>query len=293
VTVCLASICESLHKIVMVSDAMVTCGGISVDGTMQKSAPIHRNWYAVFAADDVTDVRAIMDFAMLRLCSSKDEKFLVEVAEHLSMAYAKRHDDLATFNVLRPAGFNGIDDFYERGKQCLTTSEFKRLSRELRAAVPKCIFLVGGFDCLGIAHLLLQQANSAAECMDDPGFWAIGSGQEEALNALFFQADKLGFSIGSSEAECTYHLLAAKFMAESNSYVGRETFVTVHAYNEPVRYLLETDIERIRAAWWKSAVPKLPISTIRQIPKMLVTMREAEEREQKLIQKLRGLSPRS
>jgi hypothetical protein len=73
----------------------------------------------------------------------------------------------------------------------------------------------------------------------------------------------------TSEAECLYHLLSAKFMAESNKFVGGRTFATVHAFNHPSRHLHEAQIAEIRAAWERSAIPKLPKAIIKRIPKML------------------------
>jgi hypothetical protein len=269
VTVCIAAICESLHKVVTVSDEMVTLGSISVDGTAEKKAPVHPNWFALYAADDITDVRPILDGAMLLLCSKPGDRFMVEAGDALSKSFAKRHQDIIKYRVLVPCGFEDLDDFYSKGKKILSISEINQIKRQIAAAKPACEFLLSGFDPMGIGHLLLQEANSPFQCYDDPGFWAIGSGQHEALAALFFQADKLGFSAVNSEAECVYHLLSAKFMAESNKFVGRRTFVTVHGFNTRPRHLTDSDIEAIRVAWEHSAIPKLPVEMIRQIPHML------------------------
>jgi hypothetical protein len=270
VTVCIAAMCEVLTKIVTVCDKMITFGDVSIDGTAEKSSPVHPNWFTLYAANDVTDVRPIIETIQLQLCSKKGERFMVEAGHALSMAFAKRHDDIALYRVLRPNGFQSMDDFYAKAKaRVIPASEFTRLKRELKAVKPECVVLMGGFDYSGLGHLLLQEAESPYQCYDDPGFWAIGSGQHEALSALFFQADKVGFSQSNSEAECLYHLLAAKFMAESNKLVGKRTFTTVHSFNHSPRHLSEENVAVIRSAWEKAAIPKLPKEIIRRIPKML------------------------
>lgn len=273
-TVCIAGICEGLRSVVGVSDQMLTFGHISVDRVGEKEAPIHRNWFALYSADDMTDVRPILDHVALLLCSENRERALIEVGGAMELAYACRHQDLIEKRILIPLGFKGLDDFHERGKKSLPSAAFKRTLRNIEENNPNCTFLVGGFDLQGVAHLLLQETRSPFQCLDDPGFWAIGSGQQEAISSLYFQADKLGFGIRSSEAECLYHLLAAKFTSESNKYVGRETFVVIHRFNEPPYYLPANAIGLIRKVWEEYAIPKMPKELISLIPEMIVSTEE-------------------
>jgi hypothetical protein len=172
-------------------------------------------------------------------------------------------------------GFKGLDDFHDRGRRSLSSAAFTRTLRDIEGTNPSCSFLVGGFDLQGVAHLILQEVKSPFRCLDDPGFWAIGSGQQEAFSSLIFQADKLGFGIRSSEAECLYHLLAAKFTSESNKYVGRETFVVIHRFNESPCYLPPNAVGIIRTVWEEYAIPKMPKELISLIPEMIVTTEEA------------------
>src|SRR5258708_35679360 len=269
VTVCIAAICESLQKIVTVCDEMITFGDVSVDGTAEKAAPVHTNWFTLYAANDITDVRPIIEGTMLLLCSNERQKSLLEAGQWLSTSFAKRNDELVNYNVFRPNGFTGMDDFYERGKKILSRADFIRIRREALATKPECVVLMGGFDFAGIGHLILQEPVSPFQCYDDPDFWAIGSGQHEAISAMLFHADKLRFSINNSEAECMYHLLAAKFMAESNKLVGRKTFASVHSFNQNPRHLSESHIATIRSAWERSFIPTLPRTVIKRIQDML------------------------
>jgi len=163
---------------------MVTLGSIAIDGAAEKKAPVHPNWFVLYAADDITDVRPILDGAMILLCSKKGDRFMVEAGDALATSFAKRHEDLMKFRVLLPRGFKDLNDFHSR-KNTLPISEISEIKRQLRATKPACEFLMAGFDPMGVGHLLLQEPNSPFQCYDDPGFWAIGSGQHEALAALF------------------------------------------------------------------------------------------------------------
>jgi hypothetical protein len=273
-TVCIASICESLQGLVAVADQMLTFENISVDGTGEKINPLHRNWFAMYSGNDITDVRPILDTATIILCSENRERALGEIGEVFELAYARRHQQLIEIRVLMPSGFQGLDDFHERGKKSLTSTKFNQILRRIEEVVPGCEFLIGGFDLFGSAHLLLQEAKSPYKCFDDPGFWAIGSGQSEAISSLLFQADRLGFSINSSEEACIYHLLAAKFASESNKFVGKETHVIVRRFNEPPVYLVPEAIDHIREVWEEYSIPRLPSGLIKEIPKMLITTEE-------------------
>lgn len=268
-TVGIASMCECLTKIVTVADAMLDFGDVAVDGVSEKIAPIHPNWFSLYASNDTTDVRPILELVTVQLCSEKRELFMTDVGNAFARAYAIRNQRMVEQKLIEPRGFKHLDDFYDRGKSVLTESEFNRLSREIDKITPSSEFLIGGFDQGGIGHILLQKPRSAYECLDDPGFWAIGSGAPEAISGLLFQADKLGFDLMCSEGECVYHLLSAKFTAESNRRIGRDTFVVVREFGKGPRHLPLEAVDTIRKAWYRHSIPKLPRRLVGEIPKMM------------------------
>ena len=253
---------------------MITIGNVSVDGTVQKIAPLHRNWFAMYSANDTTDVRPILDFATIILCRQNRERTLMEAGIAIETAYADRHQRLIENRLLIPTGFRGLDDFHERGRKILGSAKFNQILQRIEEISPECVFLLGGFDTQGIAHLVIQEPKSSFQCFDDPGFWAIGSGQQEAISSLIFQADKLGFSIINRESKCIYHLLAAKFTSESNKFVGKETHVVIYRFNQPPHYLIPEGIDHIREVWEEYAIPKIPDELIREIPEMLVSRKD-------------------
>lgn len=280
-TVCIAAICESGKRIVAVTDRLLAFGHSGVDGGLEKSSPLHPNWFALYSADDVTDVRPIMDRATLLMCAGGKQRFLTEAGNIFTDSFAFRHQQLIEHRVMKPSGFDTMDDFDRRAKDALPPDEYKYLRRKMRATKPQCEFLVGGFDPVGLGHLFVQDSTGPWQGYDDPGWTQIGCGAQEAFAMLQFHTDKLRFGLHSSEGECVYHLLSAKFMAESNRFVGRKTIVISHAFNEPERYLSDHEVDAVREEWEKCGIPRLPKGIIRKIPRMLKTLQELEEQSKR------------
>ena len=270
--------CEGGARIVAVTDRLLAFGHSGVDGGLEKTNPLHPNWFALYSANDVTDVRPIIDRATLLMCAGGKQRFLTEAGNIFTDSFAFRHQQLIEHKVLIPSGFANMDDFDKRGKEVLPPDEYRHLQRKMRAAKPQCEFLVGGFDPMGMGHLFVQDSTGPCQGYDDPGWTQIGCGAEEAFIALQFHADKLGFGLHSSEGECVYHLLSAKFMAESKRFVGQKTIVTSHSFNAPDRYMADYEVEIVREAWKECGIPKLPKSIIRKIPRMLETLQQLQGR---------------
>jgi len=284
-TVCIGALCEGGSKIVAITDRLLTVGQSGVDGGLEKACPVHPNWHALYSAEDVSDVRPILDRAQLFLCAAEEDRpdrqrFLTEAGNIFSSAFAWRHQELIHRRILTSSGFTDLDDFENRAKNLLPIEEYRYIRRQMRATKPKCEFLVCGFDPVGLGHIFVQDSTGPWQGYDDPGWWTIGSGAQEAFASLQFQADRLGFGLQSSEGECTYYLLAAKFMAESNRFVGRKTEVMRFTFNGPVRYMSEWHIQQVREEWEKCGIPRLPSRVIRKIPKMLLTSEEERQRAQ-------------
>jgi hypothetical protein len=145
-TIGIAGMCESLTKFVTVCDSLTTFGDVVADATAEKNAPIHPNWCSLYASNDITDVRPILEIASLKLCSLNREVFMMEVGMAMTEAYALRHQYLVEQQIFVPNGFKNMDDFHDRGKIALTNAEFNRINRAANAVSPSSTFLVGGFD---------------------------------------------------------------------------------------------------------------------------------------------------
>lgn len=280
-TVCLAAICESGKKIITVADHMIGFSDghevSTVDGAVLKADAIHPNWFALFAADDTTDVSPILDRAKIFMCNGGHQRTLSEAGLMLQESYMARHQQLIECGVLKPLGFKGYDDFHERAKGCLPESEHIRIVQKIEDIAPQCTFLVGGFDPMGIGHLFQQECKSAWLGLDELGWWSIGSGQMEAMSAMEWYAKNFGFSVPCTENLAIYCLLAAKFMAEANDLVGYDTFVASHTFNEPVRYLHDYFVGYIRAEWQKVGSAKISKRVLRAITHLMKSQQEFDE----------------
>src|SRR5208282_6422375 len=88
---------------------------------------------------------------------------------------------------------------------------------------------------------------------DTPGFWAIGSGSHMALSMLFYRQQ----SVITDLAHTIYNVCEAKFMAESASGVGTQTFLHVSTpYGTAPCGSEETT--KMRPLWERGGRPKIP-----------------------------------
>lgn len=213
-TVCIAGICESGKRIICVTDQLVTffSGMTAVDGSVFKDQAIHKNWFALYAANDMGDVRPILERATVLMVARKRDLALVEAMDIFTESFAKRHQDLIEYSVIKPNGFPDYDNFIDRGKDVLPPEDYRRIRRLINKTKPGCEFLVAGFDFMELAHLFKQDSSGPAKGFDDPGWWAIGSGEGEAISHLEFAAHRLGFNTSCSEAMCIYHLPVSKVL---------------------------------------------------------------------------------
>ena len=104
------------------------------------------------------------------------------------------------------------------------------------------------------------------------GFWAIGSGAPAALSSLSFHISRKQLTVYSSVSEAVYFSLAAKFMAESANDVGKSTFVVILSNHdsEPLEYVSDQGIEKIRKLWERSGAPRVPRKDIENTVSKLI-----------------------
>lgn len=272
-TVCIAAMCEEGKKLIAASDHMVTFGNFSADSLALKADPIHRDWHALFAGDDIGHVRPILSHVKYVLHARPQDrkpKTDGEIRFVMELAYRSRLHCLIEVGPLAPYNVT-VDEFYKNGKKKFTAAVYDRLCAKIEAINVGCHFLVCGFDPQGEGHILYLDDEGVSRSCDPVGFWAIGSGAHPAMSSLAFHADKTGFNQSTGLAVALYHVCEAKFMAESSKLVGRETFVAVYEYMQPIKYLPPEGIAEIRTAWEKSGAPRVPKKILSEIEDLLVT----------------------
>jgi hypothetical protein len=111
---------------------------------------------------------------------------------------------------------------------------------------------------------------------DDPGvctsydslcFWAVGSGQQQALSSIFFSFQDVGFN--PQFEQLLYDLCAAKFMSETAEGVGQATNLLVHRFGSPPSFMADSDIDKLRKIWEHEGRPRIPeriIERVKQLP---------------------------
>jgi 20S proteasome alpha/beta subunit len=108
------------------------------------------------------------------------------------------------------------------GKRKCAASLYQTLCNRIEKVNISLTFLVCGFDDEGSGHIYSVDGKDAPKCHDSVGMWAIGSGAHAALSSLAFHLNKAQLNLTTSVEKATYLAIAAKFMAESSSEVGKE-----------------------------------------------------------------------
>lgn len=268
-----------------VSDHMVTFGSFSTDGTTLKTEPLHPNWYAFFAGDEIGHVRPILSHAkfmiwdMARGTRSKDLSDN-EIAYLMSIAIQYRLQTEIESRYLYRRGLD-LETFRKDGINRMPPEVYGDLSANIDSVSLGCKFLICGFDAAGAGHIFVIDDKSAPSSCDSVGFWAIGSGAHPAISSLAFHAQKHNFGSESSLSECLYHLCEAKFMAESSTRtVGKKTFVCVYESDQKIGYLTDRGLKFIRQEWRSKGATKAMPPSIKNIDGEIHRMHvEAWEKE--------------
>ncbi len=272
-TVCIAAITHERH-IVTVSDQKVSLSQFSGDNLTLKSYAVYDGpWHCMIAGSDITIAEAIMDRVLLKLIDKK--KILLR---HMTAAFTEAYQEqiAARATALYLARFNlDMNTFRDSGRRKLGPDTFDMLCDKIARVALDLKFLVYGYDCLQIPHLFVVSSPGIEETYDRPGFWAIGSGAMSALSMMFYrQQSKI------RELEHTiYNLMEAKYMAESATDVGEQTFVNIIS-----RPGIKIDFpvglyDQIRDAWEREGAPKVPPKIVSVIAsKVIVGKIEADDK---------------
>jgi hypothetical protein len=258
-TVCIGGLLLSKH-IVTIYDRKISLPNFSADLLMEKADPIHPNWVAMVAGADVTAavpiwdrVRKKLGFEVAPSGQKPEEKTLDEVVRAFVASFQEFRKQEIEDRFLTQHNLT-VERFINEGKKLLGVSLFTNVWNQTTSFEVKCNFLVAGFDKHKGAHLFTIDDPGIYANYDSPGFWAIGTGQEQALSSLF--ATETGTD-PTFEA-LMYDLCAAKFMAESADGVGKATNVLVHEFGQHPKFYDDAAIAKLREIWEKEGKPRRP-----------------------------------
>lgn len=224
VTVCIAAICENRKHIVAVCDAKLATDYSSADLATVKIARLTRDWALMYAADDISPVSAIVDNLRAKLKSCPNT--LDKITRTVQRSFQKQlHIKAGTL-----------------GKSPLKTA----LGLQL---------LFFGFDEHSSAHIsVVTDPNGRIWNYDPKGYVAIGSGEAIATAMLDFFAP----TVAQTMPLAIYRSLAAKFMAETSPYVGKETFVLILSADGSDTVLYPPAVDQVRGLWEREGKPRTP-----------------------------------
>jgi hypothetical protein len=264
-TVCIAAI--SHDHIVTVSDTMVSCGLTSADGVTIKSEPFHKDWMAMFAADDLRQCVPIIDKATKYFMGNRANTLSV-ARSVFKRAFQQHVVEMREDAVLSSYGLT-METFKKSGKRIFTEKVFESVCKRMDAVVPGCHFLVHGFDGKGKPHIFEVDGNGVDGVLDKPGFHAIGSGSTSAQGLLYF----LSQSVVRPLHETIYNCVAAKFMAEGSDGVGRHTYLFVRKPGSTFFSHRGDMINDLRRQWDINGCPRVVPEAIDKIMNSEITIR--------------------
>jgi 20S proteasome alpha/beta subunit len=217
-TTCNAVVCDDGSAVVLVADKMIGMGYVESELEITKMRPIHKEWWVLFAGDDITPVFDIVDYAKARL-NQKEPASVGEAQDAVKAAFAQKRMEMAEALFLGPIGWD-IVRFNDEGNNRLP--DFTELKAKISDYTLGIELLVAGFDG-GKGHVFTLHGygenRGIPQRSDVPGFASIGSGSIASMYMMFYR--DLGPKTGVREA--VYYALEGKYFGEQASGVGAST----------------------------------------------------------------------
>jgi hypothetical protein len=236
---------------VSVADSMLSMSDMSADSLAIKSFAVGGSWMCMFSANDMSPVVAISSSVRKEVGSTAS---LGEVISAFQSAFRKELVTKAESSILAPFNMT-MADFRQTGLASFGSEIFSRMFYQIEQLSLDATFLVFGFDGKN-PHIFTIQNKGEVSHYDQPGFWAIGSGQTIAISSLF------NLSGQSVAVKCPEHVLyllcKAKFNSETAPGVGKKTTAIILNHNTK-RFLIFNDaLEEIRKVWENNRPPDCP-----------------------------------
>ena len=217
-TTCVAAICDDGNAIVFAADKMIGMGYVESELDITKMRQIHKDWWMLFAGDDVAPVFDIVDYTKARL-NQKEPASIGDVQDAVKAAFAQKRIEEAEALYLSPTGWD-ISRFNSEGHALLPN--FAELRAKIDDYALRIELLVAGFDGgKGCVFSLYGYGESRGlpRRADIPGFDSIGSGSIAATFMMLYR----DLCSKTSVREAVYYALEGKYLGEQASGVGAST----------------------------------------------------------------------
>ena len=272
-TVCIAAIAtDSLGEqaIVTASDRMLSTAEMSADAVAFKSHFIANGWGLMYAAEDTSHITPIWEITRADLHEKRFHVHCPEVAATIARAYQRQIHIEAYDRVLSRYGLT-MKEFLENGSKLFPSSQYEEMHRDIKSIRLGCDFIGYGFD--DRAHLFRVTEPGKVIYEDEVGFAAIGSGWYSAISTLFFHSVNGLMEVG----EVLYHVLEAKFMAESAPGVGADTHAQILEYDGNVVTIFEESVDEVRRLWGRSGAPRVPRTASRVMDRVIANCKHTSK----------------
>jgi hypothetical protein len=256
VTICIAAFAEIEEQLVFVADSRVAFGDFSTDKGAVKAEILANGYVVLIAGNDIVYALPTIRRAKLRVESSGTFD-ADEVAEILQGELCKTREQVIEAKVLKKYKMSA-SEFINRGKKVFTDSVFYDICGRIERENLSLEFIVAGFDKAKKPHIRVVSANEPPHDYDGIGYAAIGTGAPAALASLSFAKDHSGFGRDSDLEDAASHLLAAKYMAESATDVGKDTYFFSIGFKRGICHIMKSNgvMECLRRAWEKDGAPR-------------------------------------
>jgi 20S proteasome alpha/beta subunit len=216
-TTCVAVICDDGNAIVLVADKMIGIGYVESELEITKMRQIHRNWWILFAGEDITPVFDIVDYAKAGI--GNGAATIADVQDAVRKAFAQKRLEDAEALYLTPIGWE-IETFNKDGHALLPN--FEEIQTKIDGYALSIQLLVAGFDA-GKAHIFslygYGEKRGITQRTDIPGFDSIGSGATAATFMMYYR----DVSPKAPVREAVYYALEGKYLGEQASGVSGST----------------------------------------------------------------------
>lgn len=185
-TICISAMCDGEQKAIVVVDRMISQEDLSIEFE-QGLCKIESlsSTCVVTTAGDALEPKDIFRDARSRIdqLTHPTIRQIVDIVKREFIECRKRNVE---DQVLKPRGFAGLDEFYEKMGR-LPPDVYSviddRIERFHLIHDTSMAIMITGIDCLG-AHVYLVFDPGRSKCFDSIGFHAIGSGTPHAISVL-------------------------------------------------------------------------------------------------------------
>jgi|GEM_PF-2405676 20S proteasome alpha/beta subunit len=261
-TCCIAAICDDGKNIVLVADKMIGIGFIESEPDINKLLHLHKNWWVLFAGDDISPVFDIVDYAkryirdaLAKANGKADDPIDLQLAmDAIRESYEKKRIEEAETLYLKQIGWD-MASFNAGGQTNLP--DFGEIKARVEDYSFNIALLVAGFS-EGRGYVFALYGDGPEKGLikrhDVPGFYAIGSGGTGAVYMMYYR----DMSSKMTLRETVYYAMEAKLFGEQASGVGERTDMYVATSDgrfipirdkETIDHMLVPIFDRLKPKW--------------------------------------------